>query len=214
MSESVRVKICGVSCTGDVEAAVQSGASYVGFVFYPLSPRSIDIERAQRLSGHVPRQLRRVALTVNASDQDLDQIANAGVADIFQLHGQESAERTKEIRRRYRLEVMKAVGVRGPGDVDKIPRYAEVADRLLVDAKPATEALPGGNGLTFDWRLIQGLEWNLPWMLAGGLHSGNVAAAIRLTGASEVDVSTGVESALGRKDSRRIAEFVSAAKEG
>ena len=213
MAEPVKIKFCGLTCEADVEAAVASGASYVGFMFYKPSPRSIGIREAVRLSRIVPGKVCKVAVTVDAEDSDLDRIADAGVADMFQLHGSESAERTREIRRRYGVQVMKAIGVRSSGDLESAPRFAEAADRLLIDAKPALGALPGGNGLAFDWRVIQGRAWEAPWMLAGGLNPANVAAAIRLTSAREVDVSSGVESEPGCKDARRIAAFANAAKE-
>ncbi|WP_118133387.1 phosphoribosylanthranilate isomerase [Oceanicella sp. SM1341] len=209
----MHVKICGLRSTGAIEAAVQAGASHLGFVFYPKSPRHLTDAEAAALLAAVPAGVMRVALTVNADDAALDRIAALGV-DMLQLHGSESPERVAEVRRRFGLPVMKAVGIAGPEDLDSLAAQGRVADLLLVDAKPpAGGALPGGNGLAFDWRLIAGRRWPVPWMLAGGLTPETVGEAIRLTGARMVDVSSGVESAPGVKDPARIAAFVAAARQ-
>jgi phosphoribosylanthranilate isomerase len=155
----------------------------------------------------------KVALTVDADDAALDELLGGVPVDMLQLHGHESPERVAEVRARYGLPVMKAVGVAGEEDLSALEVYGRVADQLLVDAKPPKGAdLPGGNGLAFDWRLIAGRRWPVPWMLAGGLTPDNVAEAIRLTGARQVDVSSGVESAPGVKDAGRIAAFLKAAR--
>jgi phosphoribosylanthranilate isomerase len=184
----------------------------VGFVFFPKSPRNVTVAEAARLAAAVPAGVAKVALTVDADDATLDAILAGVPVDMLQLHGHESPERVSEVRARYGLPVMKAVGVAGEADLAALDAYGRVADQLLVDAKPVPgAALPGGNGLAFDWRLIAGRRWPVPWMLAGGLTAENVAEAIRLTGARQVDVSSGVESVPGFKDPVKIEEFLDAA---
>lgn len=209
----IRVKICGLSRPGDVEAAASAGAAYVGFVFFPKSPRNISVETARALALEVPAGVAKVALTVDATDADLDEIVENVPLDMLQLHGKESPERVREVRQRYGLPVMKAVGISGAEDLPAIDAYEAVADQLLIDAKPPRGAdLPGGNGLSFDWRLLAGRKyWTKPWMLAGGLTPDNVAEAVRLTGARQVDVSSGVEASRGVKDPSLIRDFVAAA---
>ncbi len=209
----IRVKICGLGTAGDVAACAQAGAAYVGFVFFPKSPRHLSFEAAQRLAVEVPVGIAKVALTVNADDAMLDQMIETVPLDMLQLHGGESAERVAQVRDRYGLPVMKAVGVADEGDLDAVQDYAQAADQLLIDAKPPKGAdLPGGNGLSFDWRLMAGRRWSVPWMLAGGLTPDTVAEAVRLTGARQLDVSSGVEAAPGVKDARLIADFCDAAR--
>lgn len=207
-----RVKICGLTRPEDVAAVAAAGAQYAGFVFFPKSPRNVSIETARALALDAPVGLAKVALVVDASDAALDAIVEQVPLDILQLHGHESPERVAEVKARYRLPVMKAVGVADASDMAQIALYEEVADQLLIDAKPPKGAdLPGGNGLAFDWRLLSGRKyWRKPWMLAGGLTPDNVAQAVRMTGARQVDVSSGVESAAGVKDAAKIAAFVKA----
>ncbi|SEW00426.1 phosphoribosylanthranilate isomerase [Aliiroseovarius sediminilitoris] len=207
------VKICGLSDPRHVDAAVTAGARYLGFVFFPKSPRNVSVGHAAELMADVPVGVAKVALTVNADDVLLDRIVSETVVDMLQLHGAESPERVVEVKARYGLPVMKAIGIAGPDDVGQIELFAGVADQLLIDAKaPRGADLPGGNGISFDWRLVQRKYWPCPWMLAGGLTPDNVAEAIRLTGAKQVDVSSGVESAPGIKDDRLIAAFCAAAQ--
>lgn len=209
----IRVKICGLRSADDISAAAKAGAAYVGFVFFPKSPRHVEIEQAVELAGLVPFGLCKVALTVNATDDELDAIIAAVPLDMLQLHGKESPERVAYVKERYGLPVMKAIGVADASDLPQIDLYSAVADQLLIDAKPPKDAaLPGGNGLAFDWRLLAGRKyWQRPWMLAGGLTPDNVAEAIRMTGASQVDVSSGVEEEPGRKSPELIRAFVEAA---
>jgi len=215
MMADIRVKICGLSNGADIETATRAGASYIGFTFFPKSPRNISVQDAARLAGLVAPGICKVALTVSADNAQLDQLIDAVPLDMLQLHGAESPERVAEIKDRYGLPVMKAVGVADEGDLVALDEYLRVADQILIDAKPPKDAvLPGGNGLTFDWRLISGRRWAVPWMLAGGLNAGNVAEAIALTGARQVDVSSGVESAPGVKDAGLIRDFVSVAQLG
>jgi phosphoribosylanthranilate isomerase len=208
----IRVKICGLRSKADVAAVASAGAAYAGFVFFAKSPRNLTIAQARDLALAAPIGLAKVALVVNADDITLDAITEAMPLDMLQLHGHESPDRVAEIRARYGLPVMKAVGVADEGDLAAVFDYSLVADQLLIDAKPPQNAaLPGGNGLSFDWRLVAQRRWLRPWMLAGGLTPDNVAEAIRLTNARQVDVSSGVESATGIKDHARIKAFVKAA---
>lgn len=209
----VRVKICGLRTAADVAAVATAGAAYGGFVFFPKSPRHLTVAAARDLALAAPDGLCKVALTVDADDATLDAIIAAVPLDMLQLHGHETPERVAEVKARYGLPVMKAMGVADEGDLSGLMEMSLAADQLLIDAKPAKGAdLPGGNGLAFDWRLLVGRKWLRPWMLAGGLTPDNVAQAVRLTGARQVDVSSGVESAPGVKDAARIAAFVEAAQ--
>jgi phosphoribosylanthranilate isomerase len=212
MPSDIRVKICGLRAQADVFAAAEAGAAYVGFVFFAKSPRNVSIAEAADLAAAVPPGVCKVALTVNATDAELDAITAAVPLDMLQLHGKESPERVAEVKARYGLPVMKAIGVADAGDLAQIDSYSQVADQLLIDAKPPKNAdLPGGNGLAFDWRLLAGRKyWQCPWMLAGGLSPDNVAEAVRMTGARQVDVSSGVETAPGEKSGEKIAAFVTA----
>ncbi len=214
-SSDIRVKICGLTTAAAVAAAAEAGARYVGFVFFARSPRNLSFEAAAELTAAVPVGLCKVALTVDAEDAFLDRLTEAVPLDMLQLHGRESPERVAEVKARYGLPVMKAIGVAGAADMAAIDAYSDVADQLLIDAKPPAGAdLPGGNGLMFDWQLLAGRKyWRRPWMLAGGLTPANVAEAVRVTGARQVDVSSGVESAPGVKDARLIRAFVEAAAE-
>jgi phosphoribosylanthranilate isomerase len=212
MRSEIRTKICGLSTPESVAAAVNAGAAYVGFVFFGKSPRNVSPEIARDLALDVPEGVAKVALTVDADDEFLDRIMETAPLDMLQLHGHETPARVLEVRQRYGLPVMKAVGVAVEADLPALDAYARVADQLLVDAKPQPGAeLPGGNGLAFDWKLIANRRWAVPWMLAGGLTAQNVAEAIRLTGARQVDVSSGVENAPGVKDNDLIRAFIKAA---
>ncbi len=208
----MRVKICGLKTKADVEAAARAGARYIGLNFFPKSPRYVTPPQAAALALSAPVGMAKVALVVNATDAEIDDILRQVPLDMLQLHGAESPARVARIRARIGLPVMKALGVAEAADIARIADYEAVADQILVDAKPPKNAdLPGGNGLSFDWRLIAGRKWQRPWMLAGGLVPGNVAEAIRLTGAAQVDVSSGVESAPGVKDPALIKAFIEAA---
>lgn len=205
------VKICGLSRPADVQAALDAGAGYLGFVFFPRSPRAVTPAQAAALGAEVPAGRARVGLFVDADDALLDATLATAPLDILQLHGREGPARVAEIRARTGLPVMKAVGLAGPADLDALWDYGLVADLLLVDAKPQPgAALPGGNGLAFDWRLLAGRRLLKPWFLAGGLTPANVAEAVRLTAAPGVDVSSGVESAPGVKDAALIRAFTAA----
>jgi len=206
------IKFCGLSRPQDISAAAAAGARYVGFVFFPKSPRNVSLDMARALALSVPVGVAKVALTVDADDAALDALVAQVPLDMLQLHGDESPARVAEVRARYGLPVMKALGIATAADLARITAYEAVADQLLIDAKPTEGAdLPGGNGLAFDWRLLAGRKyWTKPWMLAGGLTEGNVAEAVRLTGARQVDVSSGIEIAPGVKDADRMAAFAAA----
>ena len=208
----MRVKICGLKDVASVEIAAKAGTRYIGLNFFQKSPRYVSPHQAAALAVATPVGVAKVALVVNASDAEIDEIVNLVPLDMLQMHGAESPARVAEIRARIGLPVMKAIGVADEADIAQIEGYEAVADQILVDAKPPKNAvLPGGNGLSFDWRLIAGRKWQRPWMLAGGLTPSNVAEAIRLTGAQQVDVSSGVESAPGMKDPALIKAFIEAA---
>ncbi|MDE0175568.1 MAG: phosphoribosylanthranilate isomerase [Defluviicoccus sp.] len=212
---SPRVKICGVSTVDVLEAAVSEGASDVGLVFFPRSPRNVSAEQAAALSAAAPDDVTVVGLFVDPPDETLESVLSVARLDLLQLHGSESPERVAAIRRRTGKPAMKAIKVAGPDDIAAARRYDGIADRLLFDAKaPSTEGryMPGGNALTFDWRMLAGLDWPCPWMLSGGLTPETVADAIRTSGAPGVDVSSGVESAPGVKDTSLIAAFIRAAE--
>lgn len=207
---AARVKICGLRDRAGIAAS--AGAAYVGFNFFPRSPRSVDIATAAQLAPEVPFGVAKVALVVDADDALIDAITGAVAIDMLQLHGHETPERVAEIRARSGLPVMKAMGIASRADMEALGAYFAVADQILVDAKaPKDAVLPGGNGVAFDWRLVAGRRWPRPWMLAGGLTPLNVAEAIRLTGATQVDVASGVESAPGVKDAGLIRDFIAAA---
>jgi len=207
------VKICGLSTAGTVASAVQAGARYMGFNFFEKSPRYVSIPQARELALSVSADICKVALSVDATNEQLDAITAGVPIDMMQLHGSETPERVIEVKKRYGLPVMKVVGVADASDLAAIDTYMRVSDQILVDAKPPKNAkLPGGNGISFDWRLISGRRWAIPWMLAGGLTHQNVAEAVRLTGATQVDVSSGVESAPGIKEKAKIAAFIAAAQ--
>lgn len=208
------VKICGLSTPETLDAALDAGADLVGFVRFPRSPRHVELDLGRRLSEQAKGRALRVVLLVDADDEAIAAAVAALDPELLQLHGHESPERVAAIRARFGRPVIKAVGVAEAADLEALASYAEVAERLLLDAKPPRTpgALPGGNGLSFDWRLLNGLDPGLSFMLSGGLTPENVAAAVRLTRPKAVDVSSGVESGPGVKDPARIEAFVKAAR--
>ena len=211
---SLTVKICGLSTEETVAAAIEAGAGLVGFVFYPPSPRAVTPDQVARLVKPVPSTVSKVGLFVDPDDTLLDRVLTLTGLDLIQLHGLEPPERVAQIRERFRRPVMKAIRVGTAADVAVAERYLGVADRLLFDAQPPkrADALPGGNGEPFDWSLLAGRSWPLPWMLSGGLTIGNIAEAVRTTGAPAIDVSSGVETSPGIKDVRLIEDFIATAK--
>lgn len=208
----VRVKICGLRSPADMKAVAAAGAAYAGLNFFPKSPRYVTLDEARALAFAAPEGLCKVALTVDADDAALDAIMDVVPIDMLQLHGHESPARVAAVKARYGLPVMKVLGIADEGDLAALMEMSLAADQVMIDAKPPKGAvLPGGNGVAFDWRLLVGRKWLRPWMLAGGLTPANVAEAVRLTGARQVDVASGVESAPGVKDQGLIAAFVTAA---
>lgn len=212
---SLTIKICGLSTEETIAAAVEAGAGLVGFVFYPPSPRAVTPDRAAGLARGVPPSVSKVGLFVDPDDALLDRVLTLTGLDIIQLHGLEPPERVAQIRERFRRPVMKVIRVGTAADVAIADRYLEVADRLLFDARPPKRAgaLPGGNGEPFDWSLLAGRSWPLPWMLSGGLSIENVAEAVRATGAPAIDLSSGVETSPGIKDVGLIKAFIATAKQ-
>lgn len=208
------IKICGLSTPETLTSALDAGADMVGFVRFPKSPRHVTLDLGHRLSLQAKGRAKRVVLLVNPGDEEIAQAVEAFNPDLIQLHGNESPARVAEIRSMVGRPVMKAVGIAEKSDLETLAPYAGQAEHILLDAKPprTAEALPGGNGVSFDWTLLNGLDPGLPIMLSGGLNPDNVAEAIRLTKPNAVDVSSGVESGPGLKDPARIAAFVKAAR--
>ncbi|KQU62712.1 N-(5'-phosphoribosyl)anthranilate isomerase [Aminobacter sp. DSM 101952] len=207
------IKICGLKTDEALQAALGNGASHVGFIFFAKSPRNVSPEDAGRLREAARGRAKAVAVTVDADDAFLDEIVAAMAPDMIQLHGKESPARVAEVKARYGLPVMKAFSIREAGDFEAIIPYAGVADRLLFDAKPpAGSELPGGNGVSFDWRLLAGLDASVDYMLSGGLNANNIGDAIQLANPPGIDISSGVESAPGVKDAALIENFFRAVR--
>jgi phosphoribosylanthranilate isomerase len=210
---SLSIKICGLSTRETLDAALDAGADMVGFVFFPPSPRHLSLPVARELGRSVKQRAMKVALTVDADDATLAGIIDALEPDILQLHGHETAARLSAIKQRFGREVMKAIPVEQAADLEVLPAYAAVSNRILFDARPPKGATrPGGLGAAFDWHVLGNLDLNLPFMVSGGLTAGNVAEAVRITRAGGVDVSSGVESAPGVKDVELIRAFIRAAR--
>jgi phosphoribosylanthranilate isomerase len=210
---SLIVKICGLSTPRTLDAALDAGADMVGFVFFPPSPRHLQFDAARALGQRVRGRAQKVALTVDADETLLQLVVEALHPDILQLHGSESVAQIAAIRRKFGLPVMKAVPIAAKDDLARIGAYAGVADRLLFDAHPPHDATrPGGLGNTFDWHLLMNVRPAVPFMLSGGLDGDNVGEALRITRATGVDVSSGVERAPGVKDVNKIIAFVHAAR--
>ena len=209
------VKICGLRDPDMVTAAVSAGARYVGLVFYPPSPRSVGAGVAAQLSRLVPTGVRVVGLFVEPTDDELDHIVRQVPLDLLQLHGSEAPARVAEIKARFGIPVIKAVRVATTEDLVEVPSFEAVADLLLFDAKPPPNvtALPGGNGIPFDWSILAGGRWRRPWMLSGGLNADNVTEALAATGAPALDVSSGVELRPGVKDADMIRTFMTAVRD-
>ena len=210
----VTTKICGLSTEEAVAAASAGGVAFLGFVFYPPSPRAITPRHATRLCAGIPEGIARVGLFVDADDRAIDAVLAEAPIEMLQFHGSETPDRVAAAKRRFGRPVMKVVAVAGPEDVAGAAPYQDVADFLLFDAKPPRrlDALPGGNGLAFDWELIAGRSWRVPWMLSGGLTAELLPEAVRISGAAAVDVSSGVESRPGVKNPDKIRAFLAAAR--
>lgn len=210
----VVAKICGIKTPEAMAASVQGGARYIGLNFYPPSPRSVTPAQAAALAMVVPSHIAKVGLFVDADDATLSAILKDVKLDLLQLHGSETPQRVAEIKRKFKLPVMKAVKIASAADVEVAARFVDVADRLLFDAQEpkGADALPGGNGVAFDWDLLAKKQWPLPWMLSGGLTAENLPQAIAVTEAACVDVSSGVEESRGVKSVEKIARFLAVAK--
>ena len=207
------VKICGLKTPDALDAALEAGADMVGFVFFPPSPRNLGIEAARTLGERVKGRAKKVALSVDATDAELDRVVEALKPDMLQLHGGETPERVAAVRSRFRLPVMKALPIEQKSDLAPIRIYEKVADWLVFDGRAPREATrPGGLGKTFDWTVLENLSLEVPFMLSGGLDASNVAEALRITRAPAVDVSSGVERAPGEKDPDKIRAFIRAAR--
>jgi phosphoribosylanthranilate isomerase len=205
------VKICGCNSRAAVAAAIAGGADYVGLVFYPPSPRALSADEAAPLAQLVPERTRKVGLFVDPDDALLQRVTRSVKLDLIQLHGSETPDRVAAIKRLIGLKAMKAIKVAAAPDVDAAKPYIGVADMLLFDAKAPPQmanALPGGNAVSFDWTLLAGRTWPVPWMLSGGLHEGNIAEAVRISGARAVDISSGVEVSPGVKNPQKIRAFL------
>lgn len=212
---TIEAKICGINTIAAAATAVGAGADYIGLVFYPPSPRAVTPQQAHAIAATVPPRVRKVALLVDADDARIRQIREAVPLDLLQLHGAETPARVAEIKARFGLPVMKAVKIAGADDVAGAEAYLRAADRLLFDAKPPKDmkgALPGGNALAFDWELLAGRSWPIPWMLSGGLDAANLAEAVRISRARAVDVSSGVEDKPGVKNPDKIRAFLAVAR--
>lgn len=210
---SLLVKICGLTTRDTLDAALDAGADMVGFVFFAASPRHVSLQAARDLGRQAKGRAMKVALTVDADDATLENIVETLAPDLLQLHGRESVARVRDIKQRFGLPVMKAIPVATPDDLAGLSGYAAVCDRILFDARaPKGATRPGGLGAVFDWHLLTSLDLRLPFMVSGGLTADNVAEAVRITRAGGVDVSSGVESAPGVKDSEMIRNFVRTAR--
>jgi len=212
---STLVKICGLNSPESLEAALACGADMVGFVFFPKSPRNVDLSSAQALSAQIDGRAQKVALLVDAEDKIIEGVIEALAPDWLQLHGKESPERVQALRQKFGRPILKALGLARAEDLAAVSPYEGIADALLFDAKPSPSALlPGGNGLSFDWAILQGYarRSKSQWLLSGGLDAGNVAEALRLTQAPGVDVSSGVEDSPGVKNPAKISAFIAAVR--
>lgn len=210
---SIKAKICGLTTKEAIDAAIKNGADFIGFVFFPASPRNISAKKAAELSKNLPKNIKTVAVIVDMDDVELEALLKDFKPDYLQLHGHETPERVAEIKQRFAIPVIKAIAVRESDDIASASVYSKAADMLMFDARaPKGAALPGGNGLIFDWNLLKDRDFQLPWVLSGGLNTENVKDALEITGASMVDVSSAVEHAPGVKDPKLIAEFLKQVK--
>ena len=204
----MKIKICGLTTFDSVRSAVKNGADYIGFVFYPPSLRNLTPQQAIALSRHIPKNIKTVAVIVDAGDEQIDSILMHFTPDILQCHGKESLGRIKAIKAKYKLPVIKAISVRSSDDIARANSFASAADMLLFDAKVPNMYMPGGNGIAFDWSLLRMREFDLPWFLSGGLNIENVTEALHVTGATAVDASSSLEGEPGRKDPELIKHFI------
>lgn len=211
---TLEIKICGMKTAETIDAAVEGGATHIGFIFFEKSPRNVDVDTALMLTARAREGgAKAVAVTVDAEKRDLDDIVASVKPDMLQLHGSETPERVAEVKTRYGLPVMKAMPIREATDLARVVPYLGIADRFLFDAKPPKDSdLPGGNGVPFDWQILAALDDNVDYMLSGGLDAKNVGEALAVSGAKAIDVSSGVERKPGVKDTKKIAAFLKAAR--
>ena len=203
----IEIKLCGLKELSHIQIAFKLGIKYVGFVLYEKSPRFLKTEVARSLVAHSPPGINKVGLVVNPSDCFLDSISDINF-DMLQLHGSESINRIKEIKTKVNFSLIKAVGVKNKKDLELVEKYSEVVDHLLIDSKPQNNNLPGGNGIKFDWKILEDISWNFPWFLAGGLTENNIINALIATKAKKIDLSSGVEDKNGKKNIEKIKNFV------
>ena len=216
MSKSLNVKICGLNNKETVEVAVKAGASHLGFIFYPPSPRSLTPKEAGYIASTTPNHIKRVAVIVDARDDLINDIIQSLSPHILQLHGSETTSRIQEIKEKFKLPIMKAIKVANFDDIKSSQQYNDSSDFLLFDAKPpilSKDSLPGGNGISFDWGLLGSAKIKKPWFLSGGIHVGNVHQAIKITGSKSIDISSGVEDQPGVKNVEKIEGFMKSLKE-
>ena len=209
MSKLENIKICGISTSETADAVISGGATHLGMIFFEKSPRNVSLEQAQILSSHVGNRVTKVAVTVNADTDFLDQIVEHVSPDVLQLHGSETPEHVQRVKDRFGLPVIKALAIGAREDLEKVKPYMNIADLFLFDAKPPKGSdLPGGNGVAFDWEIMDDIPENVPYMLSGGLNSENIVEAIERTGTKGIDISSGVETAPGVKDVKLIEDFL------
>ena len=211
MRSKLTVKICGMNSQTAVDAAIASGVDYLGFVFFPPSPRSLTPEFASSLMEERSNDFKVVAVVVNPSDKLLEEITNHLAPDIFQLHGSETAEDITNIKQKFNTKIIKAIKISKREDFEEVSKFDKVADFLLFDAaapENTTHSLPGGNGISFNWNWLSDASLETPWFLSGGLNISNINEAIKITGAAAVDVSSGVEDKAGIKNTQKIIEFM------
>jgi phosphoribosylanthranilate isomerase len=213
MRKTPQVKICGVSSPDVLEACAESGVRYVGFVFYPPSPRHLSFDTAWTLARHVPTGMRSIGLFVDPDDALLERILTGVPMDMIQLHGNETPERIEQIKAKYTMPIIKAIRVNDKSDLDGIEEYEAVCDWLLLDSKPKDAKLPGGTGHAFNWDLLKNRTFSKPWMLSGGLNTGNILDALNAASPHAIDLSSGVETAPGQKDITEIQKLMKIIKE-
>ena len=203
----IEIKLCGLKEPSHIEIAFNLGIKYVGLVLYKKSPRYLNTETVRSLISNSPPGIKKVGLVVDPTNDFLDTISDIDL-DMLQLHGSETLDRVREIKSKVNLSLIKAVGVKDKKDLELVEKYAEIADQILIDAKPNGNSLPGGNGIKFDWKILEDINWEFPWFLAGGLNESNIDDALFATNAKKVDLSSGVEDSNGKKSIVKITNFV------
>ena len=203
----IEIKLCGLKEPSHIKVAFNLGIEYIGLVLYKKSPRYLNRETARSLISNSPPGIKKVGLVVDPTNDFLDTISDIDL-DMLQLHGSETLDRVKEIKSKVNISLIKAVGVKDKKDLELVEKYAEIADQILIDAKPNDNSLPGGNGIKFDWKILEDITWDFPWFLAGGLNESNIDDALFATNAKKVDLSSGVEDSHGKKSIVKINNFV------